>query len=173
MQLHTANTCVTYICRWHNRRKALVLFQEEYVSTVNDHQVTHREGGHFKETWHSQGPTAGWPQGWEQNRVLPSSKSTRGLLTSTRSLTWSSAGLPPLRDIPPPLVCPDTTSFCLLLMPFSSCTRGKGKQSIPVHFLQATHISETSVRALLSFPFSRCTSLFLLWKHFQSTIHPS
>lgn len=79
--------------------------------------------------------------------------------------TWASD----LHEVPHLELCKSTTaarhtastclswnaSFYLLLMPFSSCTRIKSKQSVPVHFLQATHISETSVRALLSFPFSR------------------
>lgn len=88
--------------------------RREHVPAVDGHQDTHREGEHTKKTWHGQGPAAGWPQGWGQTRVLPSSSGTRGLLPSTRSLTWSSAGLPRLGDRLPPLTCPGTTSFCLL-----------------------------------------------------------
>lgn len=45
MQLHAANTCVTYICRWHNGRKALVLSRDESMYLLWMTTKLHTEKG--------------------------------------------------------------------------------------------------------------------------------
>lgn len=101
---------------------------------------------------------------------LPKKQRKHRLGTFIRSLTWGSAGLPlPHHLLLFALKLLLSASFCCPL----ALAPGGRVSNQTVHCLWAAHIPETFARALLSFPFSRCSKLFLLWKHFLSTTHPS
>lgn len=122
------------------------------VFAVGDHHVPHREGEHFQEMWHDQ---RWWQSGCRAETRTVSSQEAK------KTGAWDLHQVPNVRlcrstsATPPLLLCPETASFC----PLAFAPGGRVSNQT-VHFLRAAHISETSARALLSFPFLGVLSYF-------------